>query len=96
MLGFVINLHRPEGQEDGDVIIKGLLDGRPRSLSAHLPGRLYQLDQLAIAAHDAQAPISVLGDIEMQGGRRWRLLEPREFQLVNDQDGEIDGPLPLD
>lgn len=91
ILGYVINLHRGEGETEGQVTIKALLDGRPRSLQVVLPGPLYQI---AIAAHDKQHPIAIVGDLESHS-RRWRLAEPRDLQIVDDRDGDSDQELGL-
>jgi hypothetical protein len=91
ILGYVINLHRGEVEVEGQVTIKALVDGRTRSLVAALPGPLYQI---AIVAHDRQLPISVFGDLETYG-RRWRLVEPRDLQIVDDTEPDDDQGLGL-
>jgi hypothetical protein len=77
----VTDLHRAEDQADGRVTIKAIVDGRPRSLS----GNLSQSDYgTAIRAHGKQLPVTLVGDLEREG-QRWRLIEPRDIRIIEDE-----------
>lgn len=82
IIGYVTELHREEGQADGRVIIKAIVDGKPRSLAANLSSADYDI---AYKAHGLQTPISMIADIEMTG-QRWRLTEPRDLRVMNENE----------
>lgn len=81
IIGYVTHLNRPEDQSEGRITIKSFIDGRTRSLSADLAKADYQV---AVRAHEKQLPVTIIGDLELEG-QRWRLLRPREIQILEDE-----------
>jgi hypothetical protein len=84
IIGYVTDLHRAEDQVEGRVTIKALVDGRPRSLWLTLSKVDYGL---AVQAHEKQAPVTLVGDLELDG-QRWRLIEPRDIRVIEDDNDE--------
>ena len=80
IIGFVTHLRRPEDQFDGHVTIKAIVDGRTRSLSADLSRLDYDI---AVQAHRRQLPVTIIGDLVIEG-QRWRLRAPRDIRIVED------------
>ena len=84
LIGYVTHLRRKEEEVEGNVTLKGLVDGKPRSLSVSLPPSEYTI---AIQAHDLRAPVTLVGDIETIGQRR-RVTEARDLQILEDTDDD--------
>ncbi|MGW1420545.1 hypothetical protein ACWAT4_10555 [Bradyrhizobium manausense] len=82
LIGYVTHLHREEDEFVGRVTIKAIIDGRARSLATQLSKLDYDV---AVLAHQKQLPITVLGDIEMEG-QRWRLSESRDIRILDDEE----------
>jgi hypothetical protein len=82
VLGYVTDLHRAEGDIEGHVTVKAIIDGRPRSLSMILPKDDYEI---AVEANARQVPITLVGDLELDG-QRWKLADPREIRLMEGDD----------
>jgi len=82
VLGYVTDLHRAEDEIDGRVTIKTIIDGRPRSLSTTLSKADYEI---AVQANVRQAPVTLVGDLELDG-QRWKLADPREIRLIEEDD----------
>jgi hypothetical protein len=82
ILGYVTDLHRAEDELEGRVTIKTILDGRPRSLWVNLSKADYGI---AVQAHGKQAPVTLIGDLELDG-QRWRLVDPRNIRVMEDDD----------
>jgi len=80
VLGYVTDLHRAE--DERRVTIKAIIDGRPRSLSIILSEADYEI---AVQANGRQAPVTLVGDLEIDG-QRWKLTDPREIRLIEDDD----------
>jgi len=80
VLGYVTDLHRAE--EERRVTIKAIVDGRPRSLSIILSEADYEI---AVRANGQQAPVTLVGDLEIDG-QRWKLTDPHEIRLIEDDD----------
>jgi hypothetical protein len=81
IIGYVTNLRRQEDQFDGRITIKAIVDGKVKSVSADLLKPEYEV---ALRAHEIQAPITILGDIETEG-RRLRLRDGRDIQIIEDE-----------
>jgi hypothetical protein len=81
IVGYVTDLHQAETQVEGRITIKALVDGRPRSLWCSLSKLDYGI---AIQAHDQQSPVTLVGDLELDG-QRWKLLEPRDIRIISDE-----------
>src|SRR5262249_43613621 len=84
VFGYVRELHRSEDESYGRVRIRALVDGRARSLMTELSPSDYDV---AVEAHQRQLPLALLGDLEFEG-QRWRLLEPRDIRIIEDEDEE--------
>jgi hypothetical protein len=84
VFGYVTHLRRPEDQPEGYVRIKAIVDGKLRSISTELSEVDYQQ---AIVAHKRQVLISLVGDLETRG-HRWRIVEPQEVVLIEDEGDE--------
>ncbi len=84
IIGYVTHLRRPEDQFEGRITIKAIVDGRAKSLSADLLKAEYEV---AVHAHEIQAPITILGDIETEG-RRWRLRDGRDIRIIEDDNDD--------
>lgn len=82
ILGYVTDLHRAEDDVDGRVTVKTIIDGRLRSLGMILPKAEYEI---AVEANVSRTPITLIGDLEPDG-RRWRLTDPRDIRLMEDDD----------
>ena len=80
VLGYVTDLHRAE--DERRVTIKAIIDGRPRSLSIILSEADYEI---AVRANGQQAPVTLVGDLEIDG-QRWKLTDPREIRLMEGDD----------
>jgi hypothetical protein len=81
IIGYVTNLRRQEDQFDGRITIKAIVDGKAKSLIADLSKTEYEI---ALRAHEIQAPITILGDIETEG-QRWRLRDGRDIRIIEDE-----------
>lgn len=82
--GYVVQLARRETVSDGRVTISAWVDGKPTSIQAELERRDYEL---ALRAHDCRRPISAVGTLERKG-HRWKLINPTNVRLVDDEDGD--------
>jgi hypothetical protein len=82
VLGYVTDLHRAEDEIEGRVTVKTIIDGRLRSLSVLLSKADYEI---AVQANVRQAPVTLVGDLEPDG-QRWRLIDPRDIRLMEDDD----------
>lgn len=82
LIGYVTHLHREEDQFEGRVTIKAIVDGRVRSLTSQLSKLDYDV---AVRAHGEQQPITILGDLEMEG-HRWKLSESRDIRILDDEE----------
>lgn len=69
ILGKVIRLERPEGSEDGQVVVEGTVGKNRRKVKVPLSGEAYRL---AISAHDASDPVTVTGTFT-RNSRGWRM-----------------------
>lgn len=85
--GFVTKLAR-EGQQPGQITLKGLIDDKWVAIKAILTGDDYGK---AIAAHEGVRQVDVTGTLE-RIGHRWWLSSARDLELVED-DSDDDGDL---
>ncbi|MGO9847217.1 MAG: hypothetical protein ACLPKT_11600 [Methylocella sp.] len=81
IIGYVTDLHRTEDQIEGRVTIKALIDGRARALWTQLSKIDYAI---AVQAHDRQIPVTLVANLELEG-QRWRLTEPRDISIIEDE-----------
>ena len=84
IFGYVRHLHRTEDQFDGRIIVNALVDGRARSLAVDLSKSDYEV---AVQAHKNQLPITIFGDLEIEG-QRLRLRDARDIRIVEDESDE--------
>lgn len=83
--GFVVKLDRGPEILEGKVTLRALLEGTPVSVRTQLEPRLYSV---ALAAHEQQKPLSIVGDLR-RVGQRWRLDNPRGLSLLEIDNEEI-------
>ncbi len=83
--GFVTKLAR-EGQQPGQITVKGFIDGKWASVRANLIGEDYRK---AIVAHDGVRQIDVEGTLE-RVGQRWRLSDAHDLELVAEENEDDD------
>lgn len=83
--GSVIKLHREEAQEDGRIVVYGLLDEEYRGVGLSLSGSTY--DEAA-RAHAEKLPVVVEGEL-CRVGRGYQLKNPRNFRVVEYLDEEM-------
>ena len=76
--GSVITLNRTEGAQIGQVVMTALLGGQARRIAFELDRTDYQV---AIDAHGAREPISVVGTL-VKEGRLYRLRDPRNLGRI--------------
>lgn len=79
---FVVALDRQPDAIEGKVSLKTFLDGQPVSVRATLPPDMYHR---ALGAHDASQSVVVTGDLK-RAGQRWILENPRNLQVILDED----------
>jgi hypothetical protein len=84
IIGYVRVLKRAEDEFDGRVQIHAPIDGTMRSLSASLSEADYAV---ASDANVRQLPVTLIGDIEMEG-QRWHLSRVRDIRIVEDTSEE--------
>jgi hypothetical protein len=82
IIGYVTHLHREEDQFEGRITMKGIIDGRLRSIATQLSRSDYDV---AVEAHGKMLPITLIGDLEAEG-QRWKLLESRDIRILADDD----------
>ncbi len=76
--GVVVDLHRDEGDLDGEVSVATVLEGSTRKLRAPLNAPEYQM---AIDAHRDKNAIMFRADLTKRG-RQWRAENVREFRVL--------------
>ncbi len=80
IIGQVVRLERAEGAEDGQVVVDGYVGKSRRKVKVPLSGDAYRL---AISAHDASEPVSVVGTLTRKD-RGWRMQPNPVIALVSD------------
>jgi len=78
LTGVVTDLHREPRDQEGEVTITTILEGKPRKLRVPLPGADYQA---ALDAHGERLPVMFRADI-VKSGRQWRAENVSEFRSI--------------
>lgn len=86
--GFVTRLNRGPSVLEGDVTVSALVDGKMKSIVLGLGPDAYSE---AVRAHDDRRTIRCVGDLTKEG-RGYRLLNPRHFVVVLQDEGLIGPP----
>jgi len=86
LLGFIVQLRRPETDPIGRVTLTTLIDDQVRKVTVDLPEPQYDL---AVHAHNRRKPISCTGEL-VKEGRSYRLSNPRDLHLIEDEDDRHD------
>ena len=80
--GYVSALVRDHSEPDGRVTIKAVIDGALASVKVDFsPSEHTRI----IRAHDRRLSVSLEGDLHREG-QRWRLMNPRDLTVVEDDD----------
>ncbi|MCW6529727.1 hypothetical protein NED98_05665 [Sphingomonas sp. MMSM20] len=79
---FVVALDRQPDAGEGKVSLKTFLDGQPVSVRATLPPDMYHR---ALGAHDTKQSVVLTGDLK-RAGQRWVLENPRNLQIIQDDE----------
>ncbi len=80
LCAYVHLLTRGEKQEEGTVSLRSRIDEKPRTVQAVLTREDYER---AVQAHREKNPVVLEGDLERLG-QRWRLLNPRLVEVIQD------------
>lgn len=83
--GFVVKLDRGPDIKEGKVTLRALLDGNAVSIKAELEPNLYSI---ALAAHEQQKPLAIVGDLK-RVGQRWHLNSPRNLVVLEEPDDSV-------
>ena len=78
----VVNRLAHQGADHGHVTIVGSADGVPRNVTTELSGADHSL---AVRSYEERIPISCVGELA-RDGRSWVLRNPREIELLVDDD----------
>lgn len=86
LVGVVQRLKRGGAETAGMIGLRTSIDGRNQSVRADLPQSDYEQ---AIRAHREKTPICMEGDLD-RIGQRWRLLNARVVDVIQDEDPAAD------
>ena len=80
--GYVSTLTREQSEPEGTVTIKAVIDGALASVKVDFSPTEYSR---ITGAHDRRLSVSLEGDLRREG-QRWRLMNPRDLAVVEDED----------
>ena len=80
--GYVSNLTRDQSEPEGTVTIKAVIDGALSSVKVDFHPAEYSR---ITSAHDRRLGVSLEGDLHREG-QRWRLMNPRDLSVIEDED----------
>ena len=80
--GYVSTLTREQSEPEGTVTIKAVIDGALASVKVDFSPTEYSR---ITSAHDRRLGVSLEGDLRREG-QRWRLMNPRDLTVVEDED----------
>ena len=84
--GYVTKLARDPGAKEGQITIKASIDGAMSSIGVYFGPEQYS--QIA-EAHAQRRTVTLEGDLKREG-QRWRLSNPRDLQILDDDEYEED------
>jgi len=79
----IVNKLQHQGGDQGRVTIAGSADGVARTVTLELSGPDHTL---AVRSYEDRIPISCVGELTREG-RSWVLKNPREIELIVNDDG---------
>ena len=80
--GYVSALARDQSDPEGRVTVKAVIDGALASVKVDFSPSEYTR---IVHAHDKRLSVSLEGDL-FREGQRWRLVNPRDLTVVEDED----------
>ncbi len=86
LVGHVRSLQRGEDQTEGTITVSAEMGGKSQLITTLLPQPEYEI---AIKAHTDKVPVVMTGDLE-RGSQRWRLLNPRIVDVIQDDEDADD------